>query len=355
MKFLDRLRSRWMRYSERPAPSVSPENYRQTANRIVAEHVNNPQLARLIAELTAFNAEVRTEAEAFGKATGTLAREQHHGHMRHPADIQSDPLYREKLAKAEARIEAKDRARTNPIEDIHAEVARRLADFEPPDDASHEEVNAMVEALLEGLPVRVGGVIRKGDPAYDDVVDMAQDSQSHGFSGPTFADPDDMRWPDWQKWMKAVNAPPGWAPCRFGARWGDDTVGQMFGVVRGDFGVYERPFYVCAPVHDQQRLAPLIHLPTGTGVAVFMSPAMAVEAGELAMALGGIDWRTSIDPTNPDTWADIRHRLGAAWNAAGLHLAPFHAHDDTQEDEIAVWMSTHQSRTVGKPAKGKLS
>lgn len=249
----------------------------------------------------------------------------------------------------------------DPMMDIHAEVARRLDALELPDDPA--EAQRMVEAALADLPVRVGGVIRPGDDGYDDVVarhglDQPQESQSHGFLNPddtNWFEPNDMKWPDWQKWMTAINAPPGWSPCRFGARWGENTVGQMFGIVRGDFGVYERPFYVCHPIHGQQRLAPLIHLPTGTGVGVFMSPAMAVEAGELALALGGIAWRTAIDPDKPETWADIRERLRAAWSAAGLHVAPFHAHDESQEDEITIWMSTATSKAAGKPSKGKLS
>lgn len=237
--------------------------------------------------------------------------------------------------------EIKDRINTQ------AEVERRLAALDIPDDADEDTIARMAAEAVADIPgVRIGGAIRVSD-------------KHKGLRGPdmgkTGFDPEDMSWRDWQDWMKAVNAPPGWSPCRFGARCGDETCGQMFGITRGDFGIYTKEFYVCAPVHGGQVLAAVIHLPTGTGVGVFLTAEHAVEAAELAMALGGIDWRTSIDPMNPDTWADIRTRMGQAWEAAGLHVAPFHAHDNGTESEIAIWMSTTATRQAGKPEKGKLS
>lgn len=229
---------------------------------------------------------------------------------------------------------------------VAEEVERRLAALDIPDDADEDTIADMAREALADMPnVRIGGVMRASK-----ITDALR-----GPDLTTVNDPDNMTWNEWQSFMKTVNAPAGWSVCRFGARWGDETCGMMFGITRGDFGVYTKEFYVCSPVHEGKVLAALIHLPTGTGVGVFLTAEQAIEAAELAMALGGINWRTSIDPTRPDTWSDIRVRMGQAWEASGLHVAPFHAHDHGTDGEIAIWMSTNATRQAGKPEKEKLS
>lgn len=229
---------------------------------------------------------------------------------------------------------------------IADEVERRLAALDIPDDADEDTIADMAREALADMPnVHIGGVMRASK-----ITDALR-----GPDLTTINDPDNMTWSEWQSFMKTVNAPAGWSTCRFGARWGDETCGMMFGITRGDFGIYTKEFYVCSPVHEGKVLAALIHLPTGTGVGVFLTAEQAIEAAELAMALGGVNWRTSIDPTRPDTWSDIRVRMGQAWEASGLHVAPFHAHDHGTDGEIAIWMSTNATRQAGKPEKEKLS
>lgn len=334
----DRFKRALVRLSGRPATSVPPKTGQAA----------NPQLAELIARLTEFNDDIRTRAGAVKLLDGP-----------HP--------WNEGLPTPQPNPDPNVKVMYAPIaigpdtpEWVKSEIDRRLNALDLDEGLSADELAAIVQAQIADLPgVRLAGVIRAGDPGYDEALaryTRPQESQSHPFKDGVSVE--HMPWSIWQKWMVQVKAPPGWSPCRFGARMGnasdDDAVGQMFGFVRCEFGVYTKPFYVCHPVHAEQSLAALIHLPTGTGVGVFMTEAMATEAGELALALGGVDWRGDIDPTNPDKWNGIRERVGAAWSAAGLHVAPFHAHDNDTEGEITVWMSTHHTRTAGKPTKEKL-
>lgn len=341
-----------VRYFGRPATSVSPQIQPDGLSRGgaggPANQAVNPQLAELIERLTEFNAEARAH----------LDRQQ--GNAR----VLDGPHPWNEGRPMPVKLNAVPDDLSTAMSGIHDEVNRRISALDIPESATPEEAQRMIEAALADLPVRIGGVIKPGDPRYEEVTaqhEAQQAAEALAAQGNTDApvertEPDGMSWTQWQKWLTAIAPPAGWSPCRFGARWGEDSVGQMFGITRGDFGVYTRPFYVCHPIHGERVLAPLIHLPTGTGVGMFLSRENAVEAGELAMALG-VDWRTVVDPTRPETWADVRMRLAAAWSAAGLHIAPFHAHDMNNEDddEIAIWMATHQTRTAGKPAKGKLS
>lgn len=247
-------------------------------------------------------------------------------------------------------------------EAVREEVERRLAALDILPDADKDTVQRMVAEAIGDLPgVRLGAVVGPHDDEYEAMAKLAAEHKAvrqleHPKNAAMMpgATPDKLPWSTWAKWMASTNAPAGWSPCRFGTRQAEDATAQMFGITRGEFGVYTRPFYICGPVHDEQPLAALIHLPTGTGVGIFMSQAMAVEAGELAMALG-VDWRTEVNPEQPDTWADLRTRMMAVWNAAGLHIAPFHAHNEGDDGEIPIWMSTHHTKTAGKPSKEKLS
>ena len=342
MKIRDRLRSLVVRYLVGPATMVPPKS--KPAHRTPLPGLSFPDRPVTLTKPALFD-----DAKMLGMSEGTLDRETRMADFMRPKPVARAILHGVNL---------------DGSTDIGAEVERRLATIDIPADASHEEVQRMVEEAIGDLPgVRLAGVIKKGDPGYDAMATtppQAFQSQSMGDMAEVLRglNMESLPWSVWARWMEEAKAPAGWSTCRFGARWGDGdgTVGQMFGVTRGDFGVYTRPFYVCGPIHDEQVMAALIHLPTGTGVGVFLTRDMAVEAGELAMALGGIDWRTSIDPTRPETWIDIRARLGAAWSAAGLHIAPFHAHSEGVEDEIAVWMSTTHTKMAGKPKRfGDLS
>lgn len=181
-------------------------------------------------------------------------------------------------------------------------------------------------------------------------------------------------WRLWSEWMADLQAPLGWAPCRFAVRAGD-MIQPVYGMVRGDFGVYSAMFRLCGeaagPFDGQNKpLALLAHLPSGLNVGVFVRREVAVEAADLAMSLAWDNpscWR-QIDPNDAKTYDGIIDRLKRLWASAGFVLAAYHAHnipgavlDHTTGEVLAdsvilpIWMITDDTRNLNKPPKERLS
>lgn len=192
-------------------------------------------------------------------------------------------------------------------------------------------------------------------------------------------------WRLWSAWMAGLQVPLGWAPCRFGVRSGD-MIQPVYGMVRGDFGVYSAVFRLCGaaagPFDGRHKpLALLAHLPSGLNVGMFVRREVAVEAADLALSLAWDNpscWR-QIDPGDAKTYDGIIDRLRRLWASAGFVLAPYHAHNipgaaldhTTGEVEVApgtepantladsvilpIWMITDVTRNLNKPPKERLS
>lgn len=150
---------------------------------------------------------------------------------------------------------------------------------------------------------------------------------------------------------------PRWSMCKYPIRTRSSDYGLwMIGLVRDQFGVHNAPFHACHPIHDDVVLTSLTHLPTGKGIGLFADHDAAILAGDILASLTGLDW-SRLDVDDPGAWeADMVSRVHAAWNAAGIGLADFHAHSydrkgNVSDDELIV----HQaSQTASKPQKEKL-
>lgn len=132
---------------------------------------------------------------------------------------------------------------------------------------------------------------------------------------------------------------PRWSFCKFATRSPRTSYAVwMTGVTCQQFGIYNKRFWCCEPVNDERVLSALIHLPSGTGMGLFLTHDAARAAAEIAMNLHDIDWLHEVDPLNPQSWQiDLLGRLSTAWSAMDIRTAPFHAQDGGDE-EISVMM-----------------
>lgn len=254
-----------------------------------------------------------------------------------------DPAVRDAIA----RIEALDL----PVDLPPAEVERRVREAVTGDDPDGPVQASFVSMPLDGeatVPVVMAG-----------------------------------SWSAWAGWMAGLDAPLGWSPCRFAVRAGD-MIQPVYGMVRGDFGVYSAMFRLCGeaagPFEGQHKpLAVLVHLPSGLNVGMFTRREVAAEAADLALSLAWnnpLCWR-QIDPDDAKTYVGMVDRLKRLWASAGFVLAPYHAHHirgvtldpATGEVEVAaesastppdpsilrIWMVTDDTRSFNKPPKERLS
>lgn len=147
-----------------------------------------------------------------------------------------------------------------------------------------------------------------------------------------------------------------WSLGKFAVRSGNTVYAVwMIGLTRGQFGVYNKAFHCCEPVDEERILSALIHLPTGTGLGLFMTNETARAAAEIAMNMHGVDWLHAVNPEHAETWQmDLVGRLRAAWRAMDIVPAPFHSHDGNQQ-AITVYMRHIGVSPLSPQQKEKLS
>lgn len=255
---------------------------------------------------------------------------------------------------------------------LGAEIRRRMAPIEGQmRGMDAEDAVAMARRALEGLPVVVGSTpghqsmsisstdefdaaSTEYEPHHEHVTSFVtgggEADDNAAFNGPSvpwdaiaplrrevMGTADDRRWSFGRFATRTMRSPM--------ATW-------MIGVTRDQFGIYMREFYCCSPIHEGRMLSALIHLPSGTGLGLFLNAEAARNAAEIAMNMHGIDWLKSVDPLNPTTWErDTASRLATAWRSSGIVPAPFHAHEDGQDHPLIVHMQTLATTTNGKPEK----
>lgn len=214
-----------------------------------------------------------------------------------------------------------------------------------PDDIPDEVAEAIRSMMSGGM---MGGA---GGPASGTGGRGTMPRQPHHHadetqeSDPTGDTPDHMSWATWKR-VSAELVRPGWAFGRFAMRTNEDRAAQMFGTLRGNFGVSKQSFYCCDLNDGEDKvLASLCHLSSGTGIGVFVTYDMACEAAEI-MERMNVDW-ANVDPLDNEV---LQASVDAAWNAAGLYPAHFHAHPQNCDGHVRVWFKNHHSTMLGKPA-----
>lgn len=157
--------------------------------------------------------------------------------------------------------------------------------------------------------------------------------------------PDDDEW-TWQKWqatMKDLKVD-GWSPCRFVNRLGHETMSFVFGLTRGDFGIWQAPMPCCvealdeadAKSHEHIILTSVTYLPNGIGIALFDSKESAVRAVELAAPiLAGVDFERD---DHDKAWPALREKLHETWRFHGIvEDEDAHAHTDAMGTTAPIW------------------
>lgn len=253
-----------------------------------------------------------------------------------------------------------------------AEIERRmesirddLAAMDDPQDQAE-----LIRMALGDMPNVHVGAMMGGRGEFKDVMRPASTPQSEPHAARIDAamghviapdgaitDITPLTWDQINQTRAHIGDHPRWSMCKYPIRTRSSDYGLwMIGLVRDQFGVHNAPFHACHPVHDDVVLTSLTHLPTGKGIGLFSDHEAAILAGDILANLTGLDW-ASLDVDNPDAWeAGMVSRVHAAWNAAGIGLAPFHAHSygrdgNVSPDELVV----HQtSQSASKPQKEKL-
>lgn len=186
----------------------------------------------------------------------------------------------------------------------------------------------------------------------------------------------EMPWQDWRQLEAELDAPPGWSACRFPTwRPGEHAVSIesgavdtrpenagicafVFGIVRGDFGIWRQPFPVCITDDDgmfvDQRedvLVAVTHLPSGLGMGIFTDRDSALASCTAADGLG-IDWRR-IHPNEQRTWVDSFSRLKQAREFAGIAIVHNrHAHVGSPDGpRCSIWEQRADAMAEGRPEK----
>lgn len=168
--------------------------------------------------------------------------------------------------------------------------------------------------------------------------------------------PDAWTWEAWAKEFSSL-AIDGWAPCQFAHRagLGAEKAVFVFGVVRGDFGLWQQPFDVCVInglVHQSQTdvLTIATHLRSGIGMGIFATKTDAAQACNLASRVA--PWST-IDHEDRAAWVDAARRTCDAWHEFGIVASVnAYAHDrDTDSGPMPIMGLSIESASEGKPEK----
>jgi hypothetical protein len=257
--------------------------------------------------------------------------------------------------------------------DARADANRTLLEAATsPTGVTHVSDPAVGQAILEALKrsgviphgataaVRVtGGTIGPGGQMIPDRPGMTE-TWRPGSKPPSDPQTDGMTWSVWHKTMGEL-AYPGWSPCRFVNRQGTDAAGFVFGVTKGDYGIWECPFYTCDEADEErdgteQILACLTYLPTGFGLGIFANRDTANEGAEIAAAMGGWDQLPYDDNTTPSVialWKEHIARMHQNWEFHGIDWdTTRHAHQQGPHSvSMGIWTKTAANLIAGKPEK----
>lgn len=151
----------------------------------------------------------------------------------------------------------------------------------------------------------------------------------------------------------------GWVKCRIGNRdgRGGEKVNWVFGIAKGDFGIWLNSYPVCDHVKGETTtmvLAAMTCVRTGLGMGLFADATTAIEAADLIQ--GNIDWRASplTDTTAQDAnyWALTLTKVHRSWEFAGIdHSVELHAHAFPGGPQHGVWVKTKAGITAERPEK----
>lgn len=160
----------------------------------------------------------------------------------------------------------------------------------------------------------------------------------------------------WERWKRETqsNRIDGWSFCRFANRTGANSVGFVFGLVRGHFGLWQQPFPVCQSYEDivpeEQILTCITHLPSGMGIGVFDKRETAAHACLIADDLHA-NWG-DLDPDNEQTWEFTTDAMQSAWAFNGIvPNESKHAHNGPGGNMLMIWERNAAALNVGKPEK----
>lgn len=171
-----------------------------------------------------------------------------------------------------------------------------------------------------------------------------------GIKPPVDREAEGWTWDSWQR-EAAAHQMDGWTFCRFANRTSIESVGFVFGLVRGYFGLWQQPFPVCnVPLgeHADQILTCITHLPSGLGLGVFEDRETAAHACLIAMDVGS-EWH-KLDPMDRTTWDFSTDTMREAWAFNGIvPSASKHAHNGSQS--LLIWERNAAALDAGKPER----
>jgi hypothetical protein len=168
------------------------------------------------------------------------------------------------------------------------------------------------------------------------------------------ADPaaDGWTWEAWDREQRSLTLE-GWSPCRFAYRGGDRAV-FVFGVVRGQFGLWRKPLAICRMNADgtisqeTDILTCATHLRSGQGMGVFEK----IETAAMACDIAGKAfqrWGEIVGRDGP-LWDEAERRVLPAWYELGIVTCTnVHCHEG--DSRYAIYGMSTESVMAGKPEK----
>lgn len=213
---------------------------------------------------------------------------------------------------------------------------------------------AIGDAVLKAL--QQAGMVPPGATPFVQVIDHRNPAQPpQEAAKPASERPaEDITWKTWSETIGFLDPPPGWTPCRFANRTGPDQLAFVFGITKGNFGVWKVGFPVCDMSdefeHRQkvEALACVTYLPDGFGIGVFADHKTACEAADLAASVP--DWVVSDIDTDTAEFRAHAKRLHQTWEFHGLDWdQDRHAHCNGAH--VGIWTKTAANLVAGKPEK----
>jgi hypothetical protein len=229
-------------------------------------------------------------------------------------------------------------------------------------------------SIIKTLAYRLGLTKPEPRPDFGEalVEQMKQAFTAHGFvlvdekvrpgiKPPADPAADAMDWGKWRECMQHYfEAHDGWSPCRFANRLGAGLqIGWVFGITKGAFGVWTKPYLVChhyEETADSAILAAITHLPSGMGIGIFNDRQTACLAVDLVLSME--DWKCTpeIDGSKESKarWDSLMAKARHTWEFNGIDWSTDrHAHmsDNLGSPEIGIWTFNPDNLIEGKPEK----
>lgn len=215
-----------------------------------------------------------------------------------------------------------------------------------------EIMRALASGDMAGLAKAVGGAKEVAIEAH--APGVLQEAAKVALGGDS--DANALKWATWRKEAAILTKDaPGWSPCRFYNRVGPDEGRGVFGVVKGDWGIWRSPYDICGDDFEDSMILPaLTYLPEGLAMGLLLDTPTAVAAAEIVRTL---DWSQMPEANeieaNRDAWAARNQLVKKTLAFHGIAPDPErHAHESYGGTALSIYARAEEPEK--RPGKKEL-